>query len=133
MFAKVCSCISRLTRPFVVNKGFVLILSQSPQAQKRTDVLLKMMNNEVEKYYIGTINSSFLSLALTKPKEKLLCEENGHLLLWFTGSCPGRTGSGTTIQPGLVLYQVANCFHLPVGQKSRPELMTSASIKLLNP
>lgn len=73
----------------------------------------------------GSINSSFLSLALTKSKEKLLWEETVHLLLWFTGSRSISPGSVTTIQPGLVLYQVANCFHLPgiylVGQKPRLE------------
>lgn len=86
IFAKACSCISRLTRPFVVNKGFVLILSQSPDAQKRTDVLLKMMN-EVEVLHRGT--------------ERSYC---GRTRVSRTVS-PGRTGSVTTIQPGLVLYQ----------------------------
>lgn len=85
-----------------------------------------------EVLYRGTRHCSLLSLALTKPKEKLLCEENMHLLLWFTGSqsiSPCRTGSMATIQRGLVLYKVDNWIQLPgiylVGQRSRLECVLS--------
>lgn len=69
MFAEGCSCISdpSVCRQQRVCSNFIT----KPSSTEEQMFYWRWWTTRL-KYYIGTINSSFLSLAVTKPKEKLL-------------------------------------------------------------